>query len=182
MMRAIPVGPLTSWMVAALLLPVAALAQPPTQDFTALPELLRPGQAVIVTATDGTDRKGRIAELSPSSLVILTPDRQVYGQANVRRIRRTDSVWNGVLIGAAVGGAVAAIGYAGTRGHSDAVYGWAYIGSWLAPAGGAVAGALIDRASNRTIYVAPPATSRSGPTPSQDLEPRRHGLQVSARF
>ena len=79
------------------------------------------------------------------------------------------------MIGAGAGGALAVAGYRFTRGESDAVYGWAYVGSWLAPVAGAVVGALVDRSagpalvyrsstrvSKTTVLVSPLLTAKGG--------------------
>ena len=181
-MRLSGVRSISWWMTAAVLLPVAARAQTPATDFERLPQILRSGQTVIITTTDRHTTRGRIAEISPSAVVVAAPDSRTFERADIARIQKTDSIWNGLLIGAAVGGAVAAIGFASTRGRSDLVYDWGYIASWLAPAAGGTTGALIDRASNRTIYDVPSAAAGYGPAVYQDLEARRQVLQFSVRF
>ena len=67
----------------------------------------------------GQTTKGRIAELSPSSLgLVVKRVRRDLLQTDVREIRqwRSDSLKNGAIIGAAVGGGIAAIGVGGACG------------------------------------------------------------------
>jgi hypothetical protein len=79
-------------------------------SFDQLQTLVRPGQNIYVTDSSGKTTRGRIAELSPSSLgLVVKGVRRDLAQADVREIRqwRADSLQNGTVIGAAVGGGLA---------------------------------------------------------------------------
>src|SRR5262245_6521918 len=85
-------------------------------SFQQLQLLVRPGDNIYVTDSMGQTTKGRIADLSPSSLgLVVKGVRRDLLQADVREIRqwRSDSLKNGALIGAGVGGGLAVAGLAG---------------------------------------------------------------------
>lgn len=168
-------------IMGAVFLPATAGAQQ-AASFDDLQRVVKPGQTVIVTDARGHETKGRLGELSPSSLVVLTPEARPFPERAVARIRRTDRLWNGILIGAAIGGAAAGAGILATRGESDDFYTWGYIGSWLLPTAGAVSGALLDRATTATIYVAPSRASAKPAEGSPAPAGRRTGLLVTFRF
>jgi hypothetical protein len=157
---------LVSTLAMALVAPTVVLAQP-AQTFDDLSRVARPGQAVVVTDTSGERIRGRLTEVSASELVVDDGGPRRFQAGTITRVERADSVWNGLLIGAALGGAVAALGISATRGESDAFYGWAYGASWALPAGGAAIGALVDRAVTATMYVAP-RHAQAGGTPKGD--------------
>lgn len=78
--------------------------------FGDLPGKVRIGNVVIVTDTAGRQVRGKVAEVSSVSLVILTRDqnrtwanRQSFTPPDVREIKRTGSLWNGLLIGFGAG-------------------------------------------------------------------------------
>jgi len=84
-------------------------------SFEQLQVLVKPGDNIYVTDAAGDTTKGRIAELSPSSLsLVVNGKRRDLAQTDVREIRqwRSDSLKNGALIGAGVGGGLAAIAIA----------------------------------------------------------------------
>ncbi len=85
-----------------------ALAQTPATTFDELRSRLSAGDRVVVTGAQQQTIKGRLEELSPSSLRLLV-DKQSHDVAlrDVLRVeRRTrDSLVNGILIGAGIGGA-----------------------------------------------------------------------------
>src|SRR4029079_2020075 len=64
-----------------------------------------------VVVTDDTGRKirGKVEELSPSSLIVVTkgPSRRTFVESTVTEIRRSDSLVNGALLGAGVGAGLA---------------------------------------------------------------------------
>jgi len=101
------------WRSSALLcLLFTALAQTATAQglagsFEQLQVLVKPGDTVTVVDGTGVETKGKIAELSQSTLALLTEGtRRELSENDVRAIKqlRTDSLANGALYGA-VGGA-----------------------------------------------------------------------------
>jgi len=84
-------------------------------SFEQLQLLVKPGDNIYVTDAAGVRTKGRIAELSPSSLgLVVKGVRRDLLQVDIREVRqwRGDSLKNGALIGAAVGGGSMAVGIA----------------------------------------------------------------------
>jgi hypothetical protein len=166
--------------VTVLLAPAAVGAQSVARSFAELQPLVKIGQTVIVTDVNGETTKGRVIDLSASTLAVRTPEPKAFPESRVVSVRRTDSLWNGALIGAGAGGAVAVAGFQATRGESDAVYGWAYVASWLAPVVGAVVGAFVDRSvGNAPIYLASPPISKTRVSVCPLVTPKAAGASIS---
>ena len=93
-----------------------ALAQPAAAQGTAgsfeqLQVLVKPGDTVSVTDAAGRETTGKIAELSSSTLILLTADaRREWTEDGVATIkqRRNDSLANGAIYGLAIGAGLAA--------------------------------------------------------------------------
>jgi hypothetical protein len=99
-----------------LLIPIQSPGQQ-VSSFEQLQVLVKPGDNVYVTDSAGTTAKGRILNLSRSSLELMVDgQRRSWLQNDVREIRqwRGDSLRNGALIGLGAG--------AGTAGVIWAVY------------------------------------------------------------
>lgn len=174
---------LCAFAMASTLFPATVRAQAAAQSFADLQRILRVGQMVIVTDASGQETKGKIADVSASALVVLGSDRRTFVDGTITKIRRTDPLWNGALIGAGLGGALVTVGVQSTRGRSDAFYLWEFIGSWLAPAMGAISGALADRAiGTGSVYLAPSRVSRASIAVSPSFARRGRGVLVSFRF
>lgn len=104
-------------LVGAALAPSDARAQSVARSFGELQGLVRPGETVVVTDENGRELKGKLGEISASSLALLTiggmgdgrgsqqasPREQRLSEGAVREIRRLDGLRNGMLIGLAVG-------------------------------------------------------------------------------
>jgi hypothetical protein len=101
---------LSCCIVATLaLLPCAAQAQTPAHSFEELQHSVRIGQHVVVTADNGRKTTGTVRDVSPSSITVGT---SVFPESAVRELRRADRLWNGALIGAAIGTGLATWDYA----------------------------------------------------------------------
>jgi hypothetical protein len=107
---------------AVLLLPLTASAQTVVTTFAELPAVLQAGDTVDVTDAKGHTLRGRVEELSPSSLEISARKRASGGtdpfvsigrfsETDVRQIRlqHRDSLLNGTLIGLAIGLGIGAL-------------------------------------------------------------------------
>jgi hypothetical protein len=107
---------------AVILLPFTAGAQTVVTAFSELPTVIKSGDTIDVTDAKGRTLRGRIAELSLTSLELTARKRASDGSepfvsigrfspADVRQIRleRRDSVLNGTLIGLAIGLGIAAL-------------------------------------------------------------------------
>ncbi|WP_396626830.1 hypothetical protein [Luteitalea sp.] len=80
-------------------------AQPPPLGAEAAAGRVRVGEAVVVTGADGREVRGRLTELTPTSLAVDVDGRIVEWRQGgwTLRQRQRDSLVNGTLIGAAVG-------------------------------------------------------------------------------
>jgi hypothetical protein len=127
------------WIVAALVAalslaaPAPCVAQEPVRDFSQLDTRLKPGETVWVTDAQGREVKGRIQTLSPDTLILSGGDARTYAGVDVLELRRRrpDPLWNGALIGFAVGGGLG-IGlgdFSGTWRWGDAAVGALMIGA-----------------------------------------------------
>ncbi len=86
----------------------SAQAQTVARSFEELRVKLRPGATGYVTDTSGQERKAQILDLSPSSLALsMDGATRDLDENVVRRIKQRlpDPVWNGAVIGGAVGAA-----------------------------------------------------------------------------
>lgn len=173
------------------LAPAPASAQAPATTFAELPQALEVGRKVVVTDAAGQKATGRVVELTPVSITLLTPDewgidrRQMFTEHSVRTIKRTDSVWNGLLIGLGAGivGAELFVRYnCGPRGYDDECAAIATLAGWATfVPGGAAVGALIDRFTGNTLlYRAGPGGSTTAIAPIAGRG--RGGVAMSLRF
>jgi hypothetical protein len=146
-------------LAAVVLCPIAAQAQ--TVSFDQLPRELEPGDRVIVTDAAGEHWKGRIATITPDGMVLSGRESSPFRVDDIRKIRRTDTLWNGFLIGAAIGAASIPVWQRAECGSNDSECA-TIVGAvglvTLVPAG-AVAGLLTDRFIMRTVYLAPGETA-----------------------
>jgi hypothetical protein len=141
------------------LLPAAARAQSPATTFDALSGAV--GRKVVVTDVAGGKTTGKVVAVDAESITLLVTDwldqrQQTIARPLVSTIRKTDSVWNGLVIGFGAGLAATEIWtyqLCGPRGFDDECaaivrgVGWTTFG-----AGGAAAGALIDKFTTKLLY------------------------------
>ena len=80
-------------------------ARQPARSFSDLQQRLHSGDTVYVIDKTGSETKGHIVDVSPSALVLdVNGIRRRMEQDSVRQVQRYgDSLWNGLLIGVAVG-------------------------------------------------------------------------------
>jgi hypothetical protein len=123
---------------------------------------------------------GKVSALAQFSLVLIPSRKQekrTFGEAEIRKITRTDSLRNGALIGLGVGVAAAVLVGAPAEGN-----GW-MLTTLIPPLVGPVGGALIDSAiGNRTIYMRNSRILQASVRISPWLGKERRGLSVSVRF
>lgn len=165
--------------------PLQRDAQTGAKSFGELRGVLLVGQTIVVTDVAGVNTKGEVAEVSAESLVLL--NRDAYGSLrttrfaadSVTQVRRTDTLWNGILIGAGVGVGVTVGVTQHLCGPDDpecSANAGGVLGLALVPAS-AAAGALIDKLiGNNLIYR--PSSPRG---PSVAVSPRigTRGLEMS---
>src|SRR5262245_57026013 len=94
----------------AALFPNAAHAQTVAGSFDELRRILAVDETVVVTENIGRQIRGKVVDVSADALTIRTGDRQVFMESTVAEVRRIDSLRNGLLMGAGIGGAVLALG------------------------------------------------------------------------
>jgi hypothetical protein len=96
-------------LMTALALPIAApaRAQQPATSFDDLRRLVQPDDTIYVTDTNGVTVKGRVAQLSAVSLDLRgdAGPRLRFSERDVNNVvaERSDSLWNGALIGFTTG-------------------------------------------------------------------------------
>lgn len=156
---------------AVTLLPLSVSAQTVVTSFGELPAVVKTGDTVDVTDAKGRTIRGRIGELSRTSLELTARKRESDGsdpfvpvgrfsEPDIRQIRleRRDSVLNGTLIGLAIGLGIAAFPAAGIFCNPNYEDGAtpAMCASFLGILGGigAGAGVLVDaaRVERRMVY------------------------------
>lgn len=179
--------------------PLNASAQVVATSFKELQILVKPGETIEVTDPSGRRTRGRLGQLSASSLELLVrktgPDgRETFPQARLSepdvqqiRLERRDSLWNGTLIGLAVsalpGAFLVAYGAQGAReGYST---GAEIVGSGIVLFGvGAGIGALVDASiiERTMIYYHVPKQRSGGVDVSPFVSKSPAGIQVSMGF
>ena len=104
---------LTTWLcVVAIVAGGGCAVRQPARSFVDLQERLHWGNTVYVTDTTGTETKGKFVEVSGSTLVLdVRGTQRRFDQAGILDVqRRGDSLWNGTLIGLAVGASAMLLG------------------------------------------------------------------------
>jgi hypothetical protein len=157
-----------------VLLANGAGAQPAARSFDELRSKLNASQTVFVTDASGRQTKGKVVDISGSTLVILTPETRTFTDAAITDIKITDSRWDGALIGAGAGIGLAIWDYSidPSEPGNAAIFA---IGASLGAAIGAGIDALRAR-PGRTVYRSPSVAV------SPVLGRTRQGLSISVRF
>jgi len=181
--------------------PLKATPQVVATSFEELQSLVKPGDSIEVTEASGRKTKGRLGDLSASSLDLLArqtgPDgRETFvpqtrlGERDVQQIRleRRDSLWNGTLIGFAPGAAIGVFMLffgAGCDCYTIESRAPIALGTILFAGGiGAATGAAIDRSmiDRKTVYFQPPTRRSSGVHVSPLLSKSAAGIQMFVGF
>ena len=174
--------------------PRQASAQVVATSFEELRALVKPGDTIDVIDPSGRKTKGRLGELSASSLELLVrktgPDgRETFvpkarlSQGDVRQIvlERRDSLLNGTLIGLAAGAGPWLLAWPKLRGTETEPA--APLGALIGGAIGAATGAAIDAmiTERTTVYLTPGQRS-SRLQVSSLLSKSAAGVRMSVRF
>jgi hypothetical protein len=170
------------------MLPAApAGAQQVATSFEELRRLVTPGETIYVTDARGAVSKGGLAGLSAGSLQLKVdrdggapPVSLSESDVNNIAVRRSDPLWNGMLIGFASGALPVALIGAGASASAGEVVGvTAGYGAM-----GLLTGLLIDflNKENVTIYVHRPRTESSRIRLSPIAGKSAVGVCLSARF
>jgi len=180
-----------AFIVTALtvLIPVQAAAQQPATTPDQLSVLLRPGEAVWVTDGSGHEVKGRLLKLAGDALQVeISGVPRSIEFATVQRVqhRHADSLLNGTLIGAAVGGGAVGLFWALWCSDAECDDDDGYIAGSIAIYGavGAGMGALCDVMikGKRTVYEAPAGRAARSITVSPLVTRDVRGVSVGLRF
>ena len=171
-------------LAAGLVLAAAArvTAQEPLKSFDQLNTQLAPGNTVYVTDTAGRETKGRIVEITPSSLK-LSGKAGTFTASDVRTVyhRPDDSLRTGALVGLGVGA-----GFAVVLGAllEDAEF--MAVGALIYGGIGAGIGAGIDALipwPKRLVYAAAPGSgSGARLSVAPVVTPRTKGVALSVSF
>ena len=191
------------WMlvlvVSPLLLAPSASAQQVATSFEQLRSLVKPGATIYLTDASGRRTKGKLGELSASSLELLArqtgPDgretfvtkaRLTQGDVRLILLERRDPLWKGTLIGLGVGAIPGA--FAGLAGcaqyNSNACVTGPILGALMIGGIGAGIGAAIDAliTERTTVYYRAPSQRSSGVQVSPLFSKSGAGIQMSVRF
>ena len=169
------------WSALALfviLVPSPAPAQTVANSFDELRQVLKKGQTVVVTDASGQRTKGRVWDVSPSSVVVRSPEARTFTEGTVTEIRVTDSLSNGALIGAAIGAGLATWDYLIDPSEPGNAVAFA-MGIGMGTAIGAGIDALVNR-GGKILYASPRQTRRVMISPVLGRD--RQGARVSVRF
>ena len=149
-------------LLASLTVVSTAAAQDPLGSFANVAASVKPGTIIYITDEKGEQRKGKITELSPASLQIITRDKYAetltFPADSIARVTRVDSRLNGFLIGLAAGavpGIMLGYGFTTYCENESASCPWApaVLGGIFGLAGGGI-GYAIDGAidGQRLVY------------------------------
>jgi hypothetical protein len=89
-------------LIIATLVPTGADAQTAAGSLGDLQKLLKPGQIIVVTDATGRDTKGKFVAVLGDSLVLSIPEERRFPEGAIAKVRRSDPVWNGAVIGGLV--------------------------------------------------------------------------------
>jgi hypothetical protein len=173
------------WVLPFLLLfyPVGTYGQSVAVNFESLRTKVNSGDTVYVLAGQERETKGRVVQVSPSSLVVLVDgERRDFSPLSVNAVwRRGDSVLNGLAIGAVAG--VLAGGFLGGRNPGEKNKFWPQagaVGGLVGSGLGAAVDAIIP--GKRLVYRKPPGSSSGGMVISPVFSSEGVGVRLTARF
>ena len=140
-------------------------------------------ETIVIIDESGQKTRGKVAGVSAASLTVLTPEKRIFVERSVAQIRRTDALWNGILIGTLVGAGVGWTGAGLNKLRSEHEWWGTDFGLFgsVGAAAGAVAGVLTDWATgNAPIY------RTLSPSPAVAVSPwlgsNGSGVSVALRF
>ena len=149
--------------VAVALWPASAEAQTIARSFKELIGIVKAEEMVIVTDMRGRKVKGALTVVDEDSLSLATDGRtHTLSRSEVSTVRVADGLGNGALIGAGAGLGAALVILANIgSGDRYVLPSATAIAPLLLSGGGALVGALIDRAheGGRVLYVSPGKSS-----------------------
>ena len=163
---------LGGFVFALALFPASAGAQTAVHSFEELQRMLKVRQTVVVTDESGREVKGRVDQLSTVSITV---GGRTFTDTAIKEIRLPDPLWNGILIGAAIGTGLATWDYMIDPSEpGNAVVFSVAIG--LGTAIGAGIDALEDKGRQTTLCIASPDGGDAGVATARKKPTRRAGL------
>jgi len=169
-------------IIVAAAVPRHASAQE-ARSLEQLEVLVKPGDTVWVTDTAGKELKGRIDQLTSATLRVksngVTHD---FLEKDVLKVRHSDSLKNGTLIGAGVGAGFGTLGLIAACFSDDCSWGAAFLGSWTGI--GALTGMGIDaiHGHRKTIYRSSPSSALTRIRIAPLVRSTTKGVLVSMSF
>jgi hypothetical protein len=168
----------------ALACPASAFAQRLTSTLDQLSLVVSKGDLVTVQDQSGTQTRGKIVEVRTDRVVIDIEDNvRTWSADELREVRKRtkDSVLNGAIIGAAIGGGLTSLAYLDNECRGDPICAKAVV---VYAAIGAAAGAGIDALirANRVIYRRSDGRMSWIVAPAFSVEQRRAGVQLSIGY
>jgi hypothetical protein len=154
----------------ATILAGSCAARQPARSFVDLQQRLHSGNTVYVIEKSGVETKGKVVEVSGFALVLdVKGIQRRVDRGTIRSVQRGDSLWNGMLIGVAVGASAMLLGDPkyerctndAQRLCANPQTGQRLLAVAVAGAGGAGIDALIGR--RRYVYLAPNQVSDAKP-------------------
>ena len=186
-MRALGIGTIALFFG---VMPVVTDAQE-AASFDDVQRLVKLNQQVVVTDVGGDKTRGDVIAVTPTTITVRVDDvfaavrTRTFDRATVSTIRRSDRLWNGILIGVGAGFAATEVwsyNLCGARGtNTECTVIASAVGLITMVPGGAVVGALIDKAiGNHLIYTsrANQASLRLSPI----LTPQGASVAVTVAF
>jgi hypothetical protein len=169
------------WITAAVFLilaPTGAPAQTVASSFEELRQVLKKGQSVVVTDASGQRTRGKVGDVTPSTLVVFIPGARTFDQDIITEIRAPDPLWNGALLGAGIGTGFALWDYLidPSEPGNGAIF---TVAIGLGAAIGAGIDALLNK-GGKVVYASPRRTRHVVLSPF--LGKDRQGAMVSVRF
>jgi preprotein translocase subunit YajC len=182
----VPIVQLVTLMLAFTLFPAVAAAQR-MATFDDISLVVEPGQRVAVKDIGGATTRGSILEVTPAAITLRIGGSRTrtFDRATVSEVRRSDRLWNGLLIGAAagfIGTEIWSYSLCGPRGYDDECAAIVTGVGWLTfVPGGMAVGALVDKAiGTQLIYAQRPRGTSIYVAPA--VSPSRLGLTARVSF
>ena len=162
-------------------LPCLGQAQKPASSLAELKARAKIGETLLVADDSGREVKGKLLDLSADALTLKVRGvSSTFAEDNIRLVQRPDTLWRGILIGAAIGAGLAIWDYS----VDPSEPGNAVI-SVVAIGGGAAIGAGIDAmvGGPKTLFLPPPRVRRAAAlSVAPMLSGSRCGVTVSVHF
>ena len=150
---------IVSCVTALMVFPTSSGAQSPATTFDELRLLVKDGNEVVVTDSNGRRTRGKVATVTASSLdlavvrpkflILREHSQRTFTDTTLTTVTRIDSRWEGGVIGLLAGVVPVAVGWCHL---GDVECHYAILGAPVAGLLGATIGMLIDGSINKVVY------------------------------